>query len=196
MWIWVFRYKNCFFRYHRNHKNRNDLFKNHYWFFPISTAANHSPLFFLRAIISRAFPIPSNPSVLFSLFLSGSCVQQNVAEIQVLFVSPQKIIANVLRLWTGVCLLGGGCYCYFQFSIKWKVIVSLKLFISVYCKKLLSEYPVMTSQNMHVCKPEIFLIHNHMFIMQHISNALDEALCTKFSFLLLCHVCSIQPNFM
>lgn len=111
-WIWVLRYKNCFFRYCRNHKNRTDLFKNHYCCFSISTAVNHSPLFFLRAIISRAFPVPGNPSVSFSLFLSDTCAQQNVAEIHVLFVSPQKISTNALRLLTGVCLLGGGWYCF------------------------------------------------------------------------------------
>lgn len=42
------------------------------FFPPISTAADQSPLFFLRAIISRAFPVPGNPSILFSLFLSDS----------------------------------------------------------------------------------------------------------------------------
>lgn len=49
---------------------------------------------------------------------------------------------------------------------------------------------------MNVHKLEIFLIHNCMFIMQSISNALDEALHAKFSFLLLCHVCFIQPSFI
>lgn len=58
----------------------------------------------------------------------------------------------------------------------------------------------MTSQNMNVYKPEIFLIHKNknysIFIMQSISNTLDEALCTKFSLLVLCHVCFIQLSFM
>lgn len=54
----------------------------------------------------------------------------------------------------------------------------------------------MTSQNMNAYKIEIFLIRNRIFIMLSISNALDEALHTKFSFLVLCHVSFIQPSFM
>lgn len=115
----ILRYKNCFFRYCRNHKNRNDLFKNHYcFFFSISTAINHSPLFFLRAIISRAFPVPGNPSVSFSLFLSDSCAQQNVAEIHVLFCQTPENFCKCSKT-TDRCLSSGWwLILFFQFSIK------------------------------------------------------------------------------